>query len=123
LGADVNLNNTANFFNGPNTGSIGASGRTAIITGVASVLDTASGANIEVAIFDGSTYIANTRVVTAGASFTSVVTIVAAVSLTGAMTFTLRVRDQTSINGLLMTTANSSGVANRASSITVLLLP
>jgi hypothetical protein len=122
LGADVALNNVANFFNGPNTGSIGASGQVWLIIGVAQLTDTAGIAALEAAIFDGTNYIANSVGQNFAASARVPVTICAVVTLSGATTFTLRAKDPTSVSGVLKTTDAASGVANKATSITAVRL-
>jgi hypothetical protein len=122
LGANVGLTNVTTFFNGPNTGSIGANGQTWLIMAVAFMSDTASAAALEAAIFDGTNYIADAVETSGGASFGAVVTIMKVVSLTGATTFTLRAKDLTSTNGLLLTTGNTTGAANVSTSITAVRL-
>jgi hypothetical protein len=122
LGADVNLNNTANFFSGPNTGSIGASGQVWLIIGTATFTDTAGGATCEAAIFDGTNYIANSATRLPSANVNGTVTVQKVVTLTGATTFTLRGKDVTSTSGVLVTTGLTTGVANAATSITAIRL-
>lgn len=117
LAADVSLNNAANFFSGPNTGSIGAAGWVALVMGVATVNSNAA-SNIEVGLFDGTNYIANNNVLVDSANAYRVVEVKAVVTLAAATTFTLRARDQSNTGGVLATTGLASGVANKATSIT-----
>lgn len=121
LGADVALNNTANFFNGPNTGSIGASGQVWLISGLGTMTDTAGAANLELAIHDGTNYLANSSVVVA-VNIRAFVVVQVVVTLTGATTFTLRAKDANSTSGTLHTTGNATGIANKATSITAVRL-
>lgn len=118
LAGDVAMNNNANFFDGPNTGSIGAAGWVVLLMAVANVKDTASNANFEAGIFNGSAYVANTGGSMQGASFQVTIPLVAVVTLSAATTFTLRARDQTTNSGVFMTTGVASGVSNKATSIT-----
>jgi hypothetical protein len=118
LGANVNLNNTANFFNGPNTGAIGASGEVWLIIGVANISDANGAAQTEAALFDGTSYIANSQMQVDAATREVTITIVAVVTLSGATTFTLRAKDQSSTSGLLQTTGAATAVTNKATSIT-----
>ena len=120
LGADVALNNTANFFDGPNTGSIGANGQIWLIIGVVSLVSTV-GANVEAGIFNGTAYIANSAGTVAG-NFYLPITVCAVVTLTAAMTFTLRAKDSSNVNGTLLTTGVATGAANKATSITAIRL-
>jgi hypothetical protein len=121
LGANVALNNTANFFNGPNTGSIGASGQVWLIIGVASVVDTAGAAAIQADIHDGTSALANDSITTSAANAAGLITMAVVVTLSAATTFTLRARDNTSTSGLLQTTGNAA-TANKATSITAVRL-
>lgn len=120
LANDVALNNVSNFFSGPNTGSIGASGQTWLIMGTACIGDSGA-ANVEAAIFDGTNYIADTSALVA-AGLTLAITVSAVVTLTGATTFTLRAKDLNNTTGTLKTTGAASGVANKATSITAVRL-
>lgn len=123
LGADVALNNTSNFFNGPNTGSIGASGQTWLIIAVAQLTDNSGAGNaLEAAIFDGTGYIANSLGQSINAGSRMTVTICAVATLSGATTFTLRAKDLGSTSGVLKTSDSASGIANRATSITAVRL-
>lgn len=115
--ADVALSNVANFFNGPNTGSIGLSGQVWKITAKASIKDTAGAAGIVVQIHDGTNGIESATTTTGGAAFEEVLTFSKIVTLTAATTFTLQAKDVSSVSGVLMKTG-ASGVTNTATSIT-----
>jgi hypothetical protein len=123
LGSDLALNNTANFFNGPNTGSIGGAGQTWEISASGNVIDTAGGAQFELAIFNGTTYIAETLSGTSGVFNRHQVTIAPVpVTLTAATTFTLRAKDQTNTTGILATTGGATGASNISTWITAVRL-
>jgi hypothetical protein len=66
LGADVAMNNTSNFFDGPSTAQ-GTSG-TWLATGAVIVTDTSSSAGIQCKLWDGTTTIAGGGVNTQGAT-------------------------------------------------------
>lgn len=116
LGADVLLNNNANYFDGPNTGSIGAAGQKWKITAVMSVIDTAGAATIKGRIWDGTTVYTETVFTTSAANYEGIITAVAIVTLAGAATFYASCRDLTSNNGRIQTTGNA-GTANKATYI------
>jgi hypothetical protein len=119
-GGDISLNNTASFFSGPSTGSIGANGQTWLIMAAAFMTDTNGPAQLEAAIYNGSTYIADALVSNGAANFPASATLMAVVTLAGATTFTLQAKDQTSTGGLLR--ASGSVVSNKATSITAIRL-
>lgn len=121
LAADVALNNVANFFDGPNTGSIGANGQTWQITAVGTVVCPGAAATGEIAIFNGSAYVAASAGVAPAAGFPVIVTITAAVVLTGAATFTLRAKSNQATS-VLNTTGAATAIANKATSITAVRL-
>ena len=117
LGSDVALNNTANYFNVVNTGSIGASGQVWSIRGVATVLDTAGNAQILVRIWDGSStvYVEVPVGFSLLSSSAGLVTPVEAIlTLSGATTLHLSCKDLSSTSGVVKTTG-SAGTANKAS--------
>ena len=119
LAADVPLGTAGgSFVSGPNTGSVGASGQVWQITAVAMVNNTNNSAAFEIAIYNGSTYIANVQDTVWSANSTGVTTITATVTLTGATTFTLRARALADNNSNLKTTGAATGAANKATSIT-----
>ena len=122
LTGNVALNNTANYFAGPNTGSIGASGQTWLLNGVACINNTAAAAQCLARIFDGTTAYVN-----AGSSVDAANREVAVpigplvVTLTGATTFTLQARSPTNTSGNLLATSSSGGT-NLATFITAVRL-
>lgn len=117
LGADVLLNNTANYFNAINTGAIGVSGQVWKISALASCIDTAGAATFKVRIWDGSsTVYVETPHTTSAANYEAAVNVCAVVTLSAATTFYLSVKDNTSNSGRVQTTGNA-GTANKASYI------
>jgi hypothetical protein len=67
LGADVLLNNTANYFDGPSVAQ-GTSG-TWFASGTVTLIDTGVAANINCKLWDGTTVIASTNITTPAANF------------------------------------------------------
>lgn len=120
LAADVALNNTANYFNVCNTGSIGASGQKWLVTAVASLIDTGGLANILVRIWDGSSVVyCETATQITSANARQVVTVNALVTLSAATTFHLSCKDLTLTTGSVLTTGPAA-TANKATSITAI---
>ena len=104
LGADVALNNTANYFDGPSIAQ-GATG-TWWVSGQVSVQDTAGSANIEAKLWDGATVIAS------GHSEIPAASGVAVISLSGflatpAGNIRISCKDPTSTSGKIL--FNGSG--------------
>lgn len=122
LGADVALNNTANYFDGPNTGSIGANGQMWFLTATGTYTDTSAAATIVLAIYNGTSYICSSVSSVAATNFMASHTVSAVVTLSAATTFTLRARDVSTTNGSLLTSGSASAVANKATSITAVRL-
>jgi hypothetical protein len=120
LTSGVTLSNTALFFNGPNTGSIGASGQTWLIMATAQMQDGVGAALFEAVISNGSSNIADMLATSSSAGASVTVSLFAVVTLSAATTFTLQVKDQTSTGGLLA--ASGSATANKATSITAIRL-
>jgi hypothetical protein len=120
LGANVSLNNTASFFNGPNTGSIGASGQVWLLSATATLVDTGD-AQFVIEIHDGTTGLINTTALVRGNANITASIAGLVVTLTAATTFTLRARDLTTVNGTLLT-SGLAGTANKATSITAVRL-
>lgn len=122
LAGNVALNNTGNFFNGPNTGSIGASGQVWLITATGTATDTAN-AQIVIQIHDGTSAIIGTTMRINAGNVSESTTLSKVVTLSAATTFTLQARDPTTVNGTLQTTASGTGSpANLATSITAVRL-
>ena len=122
LGADVALNNTASFFNGPNTGPIGGNGQTWWITAKASIRDSAGAAGIGAQIHNGTSAIDTGSGTTWAPNTELTIPLGAIVALTAPATFTLQAKDPISTSGVLLTTGSASGVSNRATSITAVRL-
>ncbi len=104
IGVDVNMNNTANYFDGPSVAQ-GTSG-TWFASGAVSVVDTAGIAAVFCKLWDGTTVIASARVTTGAASQ------YASVALSGVLAspagnIKISCRDSTSTSGII--TANGSG--------------
>jgi len=98
LGADVNLNNTSNYFDGPSVAQ-GTTG-TWFASGTVTVLDTAGGANLLAKLWDGTTVIASTQVLSTGTS------VPVCLSLSGFITapagnLRISVRDSSSTSGVI----------------------
>lgn len=120
LGSDIALNNTGNYFNVCNTGSIGASGQTWLIIAQVLATDTAGAANINVRIWDGSSVVfTETSVAIGGTSFMTPATIMYVATPSAATTYTLSAKDTSSTSGAIKTTGNA-GTANKATSITAI---
>jgi hypothetical protein len=120
LTSGVTLNNTALFFNGPNTGSIGAAGQTWLIMANAQMQDGIGAALFEAVIFNGASNVADMLATSSSAGASVTISLSAVVTLAAATTFTLQVKDQTSTGGLLA--ASGSATANKATSITAIRL-
>jgi hypothetical protein len=120
LGADVALNNTASFFNGPNTGSLPPGNY--LIIGKATVKDSAGAAGIGVQIHNGTSAIDTASGTTFGANTELTIALVAGVTLAAATTLTLQAKDPISTSGVLLTTGAAAGASNRATSITAVRL-
>jgi len=73
LGADVNLNNTANYFDGPSI----AQGSTGVwwVEGTISVTDTVGQANVDCKLWDGTTVISSCRSIVPGVNQTIAITL------------------------------------------------
>lgn len=122
LGADVTLNNTGTYFNGPNTGSIGANGEVWLITATACCLSTASLSNFCVRISDGASVYADTETTSHAANLATNLSISVVVTLTAAATFTLQCKDAFTTSGKLLKTGPNSALAGRATCITAVRL-
>lgn len=106
LGADVALNNIANYFTGPQIaqGTVG----TWFVSGTVSVLDTAGAANMRARLWDG------TNIIDSGTATCAAANLRLTISLSGFMVspannLRISVRDITSTSGLI--TFNGSGDA------------
>lgn len=122
LGANVNLNNTATYFSGPNTGSIGASGQTWLIIAVGCAYNTSGASKFCMRIYDGAAAHADTESTSLSINAAVNMTATAIVTLSGATTFTLQMKDALSTSGVLLTTGPNCASANKATSITAVRL-
>lgn len=104
LGADVNLNNTGNYFDGPSV-SLGAG--TWLLSGTVTVRDTAGAADFAAKLWDGSTVAASAESVTGSSSQHNTIALSAVVSPTATTTYKISVKDTTSTSGLIK--FNASG--------------
>jgi hypothetical protein len=121
LGSNVGFSSSATFFNGPNTGSIGASGQKWLIIASATMVDNGAASHMVARIWDGTNDLINGQGVSAAATQACVVTLAVAVTLTGPTTFTLQGADQSTTTAGMLTSA-ILGAANKASSITAVRL-
>lgn len=123
LGSNVLLNNSSNFFDGPNTGSIGAAGQTWEITINAAMIDSSGGpgAALEAAIFNGTSYLGAVSINTPASGYVVSISTSIVVTLAAATTFTLRAKDASTTSGTLLTTTGTA-VANKSTSITAVRL-
>lgn len=115
LGADVSLNNTSNYFDGPSVAQ-GTSG-TWFVSATVSVVDTAGAGGFLAKLWDGTTVIA------AAADFTAAASQDASITLSGVITnpagnLRVSVRDYSSSSGKIE--ANRSNQGNRDSTITAI---
>lgn len=122
LGADVALNATGNYQNGPNTGSIGAASQTWLIMGTACMLDTVGACHFNVRFTDGSSFYSDTAGSSGGANLMASVSISKIITLSAATTFTLTAKNSTATTGKLLTTATNAGVNNQSTFITAVRL-
>lgn len=106
LGADVALNNTANYFDGPSVaqGTVG----TWLATGQVTVRDTAGAAGIRVKLWDGTTVI-DSAYVTVGAANFAVVVHLSAVITSPAGNLRISVRDESSTSGSMQYNSSANG--------------
>lgn len=121
LAGDVALNNTANYFNICNTGSIGASGQTWLIMATATFQDTAGSAAFRFRIWDTSTVFAESVTTSNAAGSDITASIFAVVTPSAAATYHLSAKDPTSTSGVAKTTS-LAGTANKATSIVAIRL-
>lgn len=117
LGANVALNNTANYFDGPSVAQ-GTSG-TWYVSGTVSISDTtAGGPNYSIKLWDGTTIIANTGVTAVGTGN------LASVSLSGIITnpagnLRISVKDTSSTNGTIVATVDGTAKGSTITAIRI----
>lgn len=96
LSGDVDLSNTANYFDGPSIAQ-GTSG-TWYVSGTVTVLDTAGAASMIAKLWDGTTVIASTVMATAGASSSLIISLSGFIT-SPAANLRISVRDTSSTSG------------------------
>jgi len=121
LGGDVPVPTANTYANGPNTGSIGASGQTWLIIAGGDVLTGGSGAQVALRIFNGSAGIKDCNASLAATTWASMEMSVIVV-LSAATTFTLQVTDNAGGNNTNLKTTGTNGTANKATSISAVRL-
>lgn len=111
LGAPVALNNTANYFNGPTTGSIGAAGQVWLVFANFVVSQSSAGPDYYgVNIWNGAAIVGDEQVITSvGAGVNVAGSCFAIVTLSGATTFTARAKDASTVDGSLLADGTSIG--------------
>ena len=121
LGADVPLDNTGLFFDGPNSSPVGNAGQKWLII-AAAVIDSPAGPTTgEMAIHDGTTFIASQCDVGPNANWPAIPHLAFEWRLSGPTTFTMKCRAN-STSAVLRTTGLASAVANKATFLTVVRL-
>lgn len=103
LSGDVNLSNTGQYFDGPAV-TLGAGGW--LVSGTATVTDTAGAANVSAKLWDGTTVIASVRVYVGGGSQSVPIPLSGFIS-NPAADVKISVRDETSTSGVIK--FNASG--------------
>lgn len=109
LGGNVALNNVANYFNGPNTGSIGAAGQVWAVWANFTVSQTGVGPDYYlINIYDGTAIQGGEQTIASvGIGVNVAGSCFAIVTLAGATTFTARAKDVSSTGGSLLATGTS----------------
>lgn len=102
LVGNVALNNTGSWFNGPNTGSIGASGQKWLIIGHGQLTSTSAVTSLGIRIYNGSASIAESFTRNETTSGYVDCSCFAVVTLSAATTFTLQARDYGTTSGVLL---------------------
>lgn len=99
LGADVNLSNTSNYFDGPSV----AQGTAGVwfASGTVTLIDTAGSADFDVKLWDGSTVIASAQTQTGAASEKITVSLSGYLTSPPAGNLRISVKDKTSTSGLI----------------------
>lgn len=118
--ASVQLVTPGTVYDVINTGSIGANGQVWQITFIGAPYNTVTSDFVEIAIYNGSSYIANYGGYTNGTQGQCLV-VTKVVTLTGATTFTGRAKGGNT-NSYIVTTGNATLASNVATSITAVRL-
>jgi hypothetical protein len=120
MGADVALSNTANFFDGPNTGSLPPGSY--LLTASAIVTDTAA-AQFTAQIHNGSAALVSGAATINASGQAQTITLVYFVTIAAATTFTLQAKDISSTGGTLLRSIATASTANVGTSITWARMP
>lgn len=99
LAADVALNNTGTYFDGP---SVSLTTGTWLLTGAVLVQDTAGVANVAAKLWDGSTVESSAQVTIAAINYTAMLPMSGIVTVSGTVTWKISVRDGTSTSGKIV---------------------
>lgn len=106
LGADVALNNTANYFDGPSVaqGTVG----TWYVSGTVTVRDPTSAAGMRVKLWDGTTVISSAYATTGGANYATTVALSGYIT-SPAGNLRISVRDENNTTGTINNTLSGNG--------------
>lgn len=117
LGADVLLNNTGNYFDGPsiNVGTVG----TFLLVGTVTVIDTSGTAAIDAKLWDGTTVVASARGVVPAANQATSISL-SAIITNPAANVRISVKDPASVNGKILFNATGN---SKDSTLTAIRLP
>lgn len=105
LGSPVTMTSANTWYDGPNTGSIGANGQTWLILAKGEIANAGGAVAGEVSIHDGTSFLAGGSSVGAAASWVSQNIAAYFTTLTGAKTFTLKAAANAASSTLLASTA------------------
>lgn len=112
LGADVNLNNTSTFFDGP---SVSLTAGTWLLVGHVAVLDSAGPASIISRLWDGTTVEDQGIVTTPAASFFCMIPVSGIVTVGSTTTYKISVKDLTGTTGVMKAASEGVGSASASS--------
>lgn len=110
LVGNVALTNAATWYNGPNTGSIGAAGQKWLIIGHAQLTNSSTVTSLGIRLYNGSAVLAESFTRNQTASGYVDCSVFAVVTLTGATTFTLQARDYNGGGTLLADNADCTSI-------------
>jgi len=106
LGAPVTMTSANTWYNGPNTGSIGAAGQTWLILAKGEIIWASGAVAGEISIFDGTSYVAGSYGVGANTNWPAMGLAAYYTTLSGATTFTLRAA--ANVNGASLISSSTS---------------
>lgn len=107
---NVSLTSSSTWYNGPNTGSIGASGQKWLIIGHGQLTNTAGVSSLGIRLYNGSAAIAESFTRNQTASGYVDCSVFAVVTLSAATTFTLQARDYGGGGTLLADNADCTSI-------------